>query len=260
MRSRSRPWLPSGTVPPPALDKALADMVALWSRKWFALDELRPVGALTRHANRGRPLRIARWHLLDEEVALGFADGDMTGLGALVLGVAPETTRRDADRELLEKIGGECADDLKRQLIEFLRLPPGQAWRTTDGIAALEPVWSIDLAGKGKAPHLHLEIGDARFTRLAKEHLPAARPGAAIGDAQSAVLALPLDLSALLGRCSLTVAELENLSCGDVLVLDGTTTAALPLAIEGALAPRGSAQVIRQDAGLALQIVHPVFP
>jgi flagellar motor switch/type III secretory pathway protein FliN len=248
-----RPWLPADTPLPKLALGALADMADAWSREWFAGDGMRAAGALVRVEARGE-LRKTQWHAHDGGLAIGISASGVAALGAQVLGITVAGERLAADAALLEAVGGECLDDLKRRSAAVMRLPE-KGWTAADSQRA-GPVYRLEIAGPSRNPVLTLELSAALFVVLVKAKLPAAPAPAPLGKPAAALAALPVSLSALLGRSAITVAELAGLATGDVLVLDRALDARLPLAIGGTPAARGTCTV--SEDGAALNITQAV--
>lgn len=248
-----RPWLPADTAAPRLVLGALADMADAWSREWFAGDGMRAAGALTRVDARGE-LRKTMWHAHEGGLAIGISALGAAGLGAQVLGVATGD-RSAADAALLESVGRECFDDLKKRAAALLRLPE-KGWAAADGQRA-GAVHRLEIAGPARNPVLTLELSGDLFVALVKAKLPPAPAPEPLGKPAEALAVLPVELSALLGRSAITVAELSGLAQGDVLVLDRALDAALPLAIGGKPAARGACRV--SGDGGALKITQALI-
>lgn len=248
-----RSWLPADTPAPKLVLGALADMADAWSREWFAGEGMRAAGALTRVEARGE-LRKTAWHAHDAGVAIGVSATGVAGIGAQVLGVAAGD-RPAADAALLESVGGECLDDLKKRVAALLRLPE-KGWMAADS-QRTGAVHRLDIAGPARNPVLTLELSNDVFVALVKAKLPPAPASAPLGKPAQALAALPVSLSALLGRSAITIAELSGLAEGDVLILDRALDAVLPLAIGGTPAPRGACTV--SEDGSALKITQALI-
>jgi flagellar motor switch protein FliN/FliY len=228
----------------------IADLADGWSREWFAGEEMRAAGTFTRVDVRGE-LRNTTWHTHEAGLAIGISVPGVAGLGAQVLGVAM-SAERPADAELLEAVGIECLEDLKYRAAAALHLPE-KRWGVADGQRG-GPVHRIEIVGPARDPMLTLELSADLFATLVKSKLRAPPPLPALGKPNGALAALPVELSALLGRSAITVAELSGLTQGDVLVLDRALDAALSLAIGGRPVARGACTV--SNDGTALKITQ----
>ncbi|MES2442146.1 MAG: FliM/FliN family flagellar motor C-terminal domain-containing protein [Pseudomonadota bacterium] len=245
-----RPWLPADTAAPRLVQGALADMADGWSRDWFVGEATRAAGALVRVDVRGE-LRKTAWHAHDGGLAIGISAGGVAALGAQVLGVAVAGAERSAaDTVLLEAVGGDCFDDLKRRSAALLKLAE-KGWSSTEAPRA-GPVHRLEITGAARNPVLTLELSADLFVALVKSKLPPPPAPVALGKPADAIATLPVELTALLGRSAITVAELAGLATGDVLVLDRALDAPLPLVVGGTLAPRGACTVSEDGAALRI--------
>jgi hypothetical protein len=249
-------WLPANTVPPPLVHGAVADMVDGWSSAWFGGEGLRAVGALARVAEPRAELRKMQWHGCEAGVAIGIPAAGTAAIGALVLALASRAVDRPrADIDLLEQVGGECLGDLKARVGAMLGLASGTVWRIDD-----EPrhrvggARRIEIAGPSRSLALTLELGAERFARFVKAKLPVPPAPAPIPAPDAALARLQVHLSAELGRCGITVAELAALAEGDVVILDRALDAALPLSIDGRRAGTGACMVVERAGAPALEI------
>ncbi len=247
-------WLPADTPVPRLMFAALADMADAWSRDWFAGDAMRAAGALVRVDPRAE-LRKTQWHTHEEGLAIGISASGVAALGAQVLGVPVVSERPAADGALLESVGCECLDDFKRRSVVLLRLSE-KGW-TAGGAQRSGQVHRLEIAGQARNPVLTLQLSADLFVALVKAKLPPAPIPAPLGKPAHALGALPVSLSALLGRSAITIAELAELATGDVLVLDRALDAPLPLAIGGLCTSRGSCIV--SDDGAALKITQALI-
>jgi flagellar motor switch protein FliM len=87
-----------------------------------------------------------------------------------------------------------------------------------------------------------------------------ARPGrkpAPLRPLAEALARQNVGVSAVVGRCELSLGEFAGLSAGDVLVLDAPAGGTLPLAIDG-VARQGRCAVEQEDGHLLLKIIQPL--
>jgi flagellar motor switch/type III secretory pathway protein FliN len=251
-----RSWLPDGAIAPASAQRALADMVESWSGEWFAGEPMRVAGPLARIAAARAELRKAVWHGCDDGVAIGLPPAGTVALGAMVLGVQTAAGQRnDQDLALLEALGKECLDSLKSRLVQRLALGKS-VWHPFEARRSEVAVHRLEIVAVARGLTLQLELSPACFARFIRDALPDPAPGAPLGAGSGALASIPITLSALLGRCGITVAELASLGCGDVLLLDRATEDILPLAVGGVPLARGSCTVVEAERGPALSIVQ----
>lgn len=256
MTSAWSPWLPEDAVVPGAAQQALADLAKAWSHEWFAGDPACRVGQLTRIAVPRSELLKAVWHRCEAGVAIGLPRAGAAALGALVLDVATiGNARNEKDLGLLESLGKECLDGFKLRLGQLLGLAKA-AWYPSDTGCGDTVVYRTEISLAARAVTVQLDMTTACFARFALSMLPSPAGAAALGSGLDALSRIPVPLSALLGRCSLSLAELSGLAAGDVLVLETRTEDSLPLVVGRAPLARGGCTVIESGAGLALKIVQ----
>ncbi|MEP9403184.1 FliM/FliN family flagellar motor C-terminal domain-containing protein [Sphingomonas sp. VNH70] len=235
----ARRWLPADTVPPPALDAALAEPVARWAKRWFA--ERPPLLRPMARASAG----AMTWRSRDG-LMLGVATGGLVQLGAALLGVAADRSD-DAERDLLERLGEACVDDLRAMLAQAFG--PSGDWRPQPG----EPVLT---AAIGTLP-LAIGLSADRFAALVHRILPPP-PALPLGSIGAALAAQRVTVGAFAGRVQLHVADLAALAEGDVVLLGGKITDAMPIAIDGCAAARGRVTVVAADPAPFLKITQPL--
>ncbi len=152
-----------------------------------------------------------------------------------------------------------------RHLAQDLRLALAQAWRVKQWLAG-EGDGAVDASSRWHAP-LDVRVTVAGATLVARvpalrlRPAPVATRANAITRAQtvSAFAAQPVRATAVVGRADLSVAELANVRCGDVLLLDASISQPLQIEIDGV--PSG----LRADVGVvgaqrAVQFVAPPRP
>ncbi|MEI9851956.1 MAG: FliM/FliN family flagellar motor switch protein [Sphingomonas sp.] len=236
----------------PALAQgAVADMIDDWSREWIAGEPLRALGSFVRMSETRAELRGMLRHACDG-VAFEMREAGLAALGALILGLADRYDRPRADLDLLEPIGTACLDALEKRAARLFGLEPGAGWSAGERAGGGAHRLTIGLPDEGFV--LTLELSAARFASFVRAKLPQPPAPMPLGPPADALADLPARLSAVLGSCALTVAELATLGPGDVLVLDADLDAALPLAVDGRPAPRGACTVAAGGDAVALEI------
>ncbi len=248
-----RPWLPADTAAPTRVRGAIADMVDGWAREWFAGEPLRALGTLVRLTDPRGELRKTIWHVHGGGLAIGVTPAGTTALGAHVLGLAIGAERLPADLGVLERVGSDCLDALKRRAVALLGLTDAGDWIFADGGSGSRAVYRLDISNSLRNPAVVLELSSEAFAAFVKAAMPAPAPQP-LGTPADALANLPVRLAALVGGCELTVAELGELAPGDVVVLDRGLDETLPLAIDGARARFGACAIVAAADGPALEI------
>jgi flagellar motor switch/type III secretory pathway protein FliN len=250
--SACQPWLPDDAAAPPDATRALEALVEQWSGEWFVGESMRVDRSMASLSSA----RGAVWQGCDQGVWLGLPLAGCLKLGAMVLGVSPAGDRRNKeDVLLLEAIGRDCLDSLKLTLSQRLGLD-GPLWQAVETKWDEAPAYGVEIASGAHKLALQLAFSRQGFARFVRAALPAppAKPPLRAGSA--AIAAVPVSVTASLGTCGLTVAELSGLECGDVLVLDAAIEAVMPLAVDHVRLAKGRCRVVERERGLALKIVE----
>lgn len=245
MKPTAQAWLPGDTPVPPALERRLAECVAEWSGRWFVADPL-VVGPLA----RGAALDLA-WHALGDGMMLGLAPTAAVAIGARILGIAVGE-RGAADQSLLDEVAEACLIDLRQTLAGTFAASRDAAWHPVAG-----PGERVAVIGSPLRPLLAIALTSERFAALARASLPRTTPPS-LGAGHAALARTAVTVGAALGRCTISLAELQALGTGDVLVLDTPVDAAVPLAVDGVPLPRGRCVVVGANGVSALEILQPV--
>lgn len=255
--SEARTWLPPGADTGGA-EAALAALLAHWSGHWFAGSKDARTGKLVSMLEAGRELRTVAWHRCDAGAAVGVGAGGAIALGAKAMGVASGIgDRTSADLQLLRQLGEACLQDLRQRVQEPLGLAGGTPWSESVQVPAPEDmVYHIQLPGQGDSVPIAIAVTPCRLARLIKSRLPAPPAHAALASPEAALAGTELGLSAMLGTCDVTLAEIEALAPGDVLVLDRHIDQALPLAIEYLPVRRSACTIAQTDDRLAFQLTQ----
>lgn len=214
-------------------------------------------GAFARVPHRCAEIERWKWYGCDGGLALGLTANGRQAVGASALAVSSDRTNRtQADIGVLEAVGGECLRDLQSRAAVAFGLSSQSVWDKTDIEFVQASGHRLEIAGPAGCPPLSLFLSEDLFIRTVRAKLPLASRSAPFRPALEALASLPVTLSAALGCCGITIAELENLAVGDVLIFDRAVDARLPLAIDGATAPNGACTLAQRDGHLALEIME----
>jgi len=246
-------WLPEDACVPTGAQRSLADQIEGWARDWFPGAPRCEVGNFARIAAPGPVPRKETWHGC-EGVSIGLSPTGQAGLGALVLDLSSAGARSQNDLALLEALGAECLDGLKLRLAQLFGLGK-PVWRKGDPAQA-GAVHRLEIVLGARAVTLQLDLSAHRFSRFVLAALPEPARREPLAEGADALAGIPLSLSALLGRCSLTLAELSGLAPGDVLVLDGGIQNSVPLALAGLPLTRGRCTIVEAEGLPALKIAQ----
>lgn len=258
--TEARTWLPPGADAGKA-EAAFANLLADWSGHWFAESKDARARGLTRMEEAGRELRSIAWHRCDAGAAVGVGAGGAIALGARAMDVAAGLgDRTPTDLLLLRQLGDACLQDLRQRVLALLGLPGGTQWAESAQVPAAEDmVYRAELTGRSEPVPVAIAVTPARLARLIKSCLPAPPSHTALASPEAALAGTKLGLSAMLGACEVTLAEIEALAPGDVLVLDRHIDQTLPLAIEYLPAQRGACAIAQEGDRLTFQLTQALI-
>lgn len=250
--THARLWLPHDTNYAPLEDRITA-AVRSWAQSWFGDDGLNlqvdsTANAVSLPSSSVQLCASGAWLIASETMV------EAMGRAALQLG--REAIIHEADRPVIESVGSEALEGLRDHLVRELRLEKSGA---VDGRSSGIPVgsrWTIEAVSVGL--RVDFVLSEVERTNALLRLLPKAAPAQPLATAVDALAPLKIELSATLGRCAITVAELRTLAPGDVLLFDRPLDAHLPLMVNGTRATRGSCSVARESDGLRLQIIEPL--
>jgi flagellar motor switch/type III secretory pathway protein FliN len=207
-----RDWLPlsilDANFPAEALDVAVAQWWADWA---------------------GPPaMPLLGWRCGTAEPAAPGARADalvLARLGAILLGHADDSVATAEDRRVVEAVASAAIADLDARLARIL---PGPA----NGTAPAR--WRGTLSLDDTA--IAIVVTDASLARRLRAERPAASR-TPIASLAALLAPTEVEASVALGRCRLTLADVDGRAVGDVLVLDTPADAPLTLALDGVACP-----------------------
>jgi hypothetical protein len=253
--NEAQTWLPPGAGTA-AAEAAVAAMVGRWSVDWFAGHIALRGAAFVSARDSVRPLRNMFWQRCGPGAALGVTAGGTEALGARALDVVPEVAERTpADLKMLRALGGKCIEDLQQKTAVLLGLD-GEWRETGEAPAAAWQVLRLELHDDRDGAAVALALAPGELVRLIRASLPAAPALPPLANPARALAPVSLHVSALLRGCRLTLAEVEALVPGDVVVLDARTDQLLPLAIDHAPSETAGCTIVASGDHLALQLAQ----
>jgi len=250
-------WLPAKAFADGVAARRLAAAVEAWAERWFADRRVAPLADPAAARAAVWRAEAAQVQSLDDGLAVAVGDAGRLAIAGAMLDAAIDVRKaRPADRQLFDRLSDACLDDLRTRMAQAFKLAPDARWRAGDSVDDLPPAdahaFGFDDADE---PLLLLFVTRDLEVALIKSGLRAPPSPPALAPLATGLAAQTVDLSALLGRCDLTVAELAELTCGDVLVLDRDLDAPLDLAIDGRL-KSGRCSVAPDGDRLHLTIVQ----
>ena len=259
MNMACRTWLPSGALGGGAVDRRLAEASGQWSDHWFARRLMRRVGE-SASLDRGELGRVRDLQLrfVDAGLALALEDDSRIVIARMMLDEsAGREARTEADEALIDRLASACVDDLCARLASAfgVRAP---VWRR-GGIDSLPfaEACVFALGPSDNAPTIRVLVGHELAAGIVRSSARPGRKPAPLRPLAEALARQDVGLSAVVGRCELSLGEFAGLSPGDVLVLDAATGGTLPLAIDGVARP-GRCAVEQENGQLRLKIVQPL--
>jgi hypothetical protein len=164
----------------------------------------------------------------------------------------------EADEGLVERLATACIDDLCARLAGAFGLGRTLAWRR-GGIETLPfaEACVFAIGPSDNAPTIRVLVGHELAAGIVRSSAKPGRKPAPLRPLSEALARQNVGLSAVVGRCELSLGEFAGLSTGDVLVLDAATGGTLPLAIDGVARP-GRCAVEQENGRLRLKIMQPL--
>ena len=215
--SSAKCWLPGGAVLPERIKPHLERAVAQWSAHWFVEAQAAISPAFQDDwpdAGSG-----VLWRSVPSSACLCLTATGQAGLAAAMLGASvPHGPLPESDRSVVSKLASSCAEDLVSRV--HMLAVPGAA-RPPVGRDPLDAGgwswWEISF-GAGRRL-LKLAVDPMAMVGLVRQSLPQG-PKMEIKPVRKALGAQPVGIAAALGSCAISLADLKQLSVGDVLVLD----------------------------------------
>lgn len=260
MNMACRTWLPSGALGGGAVDRLLAGTSEQWSDHWFARRLMRRVGesASLDCAELGR-MRDLQLRYVEAGLGLALEDDAGIVIARMMLGEpASSDAATEADEALIERLATACIDDLGTRLAHAFGLGRAPAWRR-GGIEALPftEACVFALGPTENAPTIRVLIGHELAAGIVRSSAKPGRKPAPLRPLAEALARQDVGVSAVVGRCELSLGEFAGLAPGDVLVLDAATAGTLPLAINGVARP-GRCAIEQENGQLRLKIMQPL--
>ena len=232
-----RPWLPRAAIDQGVGAVPCRQVVADWSAKWFA----RAAATVRGEAAIATALDLqggTGWDLADGVAIIHAASVEQAVL-SLLFGPRDDGGPLTAsDEAVLQAVVDACLGDLRSRLATAFRLPADAAWRpdlpSADG--ARRWIWRVE-AGQGVSL-LRIVVDEALVARRVRAALPPVARGRAPASLAAGLAAQAIAVSARVGGCRLTTAELGGLGLGDVVVLDRALDDPIDLAVDRDPKPR----------------------
>jgi len=248
-----RPWLPEAALDGDGATDALLESVEAWLTHWFM------PGTLNVRAMSGEYAGVPgdRHWAMAEGMTVAHAEGIETLIGAAALRMPRFQPGQPADSALLERLGDECLQDLRARLarqwgfdgsnwrLHATAMPPGQSGAAT-----------ITVGAAGQPATFTVRVTEALRIARRKRSLAPWFGQVAPSPRDAALVRQHVAIGARIGLAALTLEELSELVIGDVIVLDTSIDAPLPLTIEGHAAAGARVQIGHDAAGMTLRMLE----
>jgi flagellar motor switch/type III secretory pathway protein FliN len=234
VKTEPKPWLPADALSPTRLQPLLARVIGDWGRHWFAKAEARIAPAF-QDDWPGRSTE-AGWRFSPGVASLALTPIAESATASAMLGAnVPQAALQSGDRLVVNHLASTCADDLLTRL--------GKTALGATAVLTIDQTsldfegctwWDISLGARKAGLKLAFHADAA--LQMVKRQLPRTATKR-LGTLANGVAKQEIRIAANLGRSSLSLAELEGLAVGDVLILDRVPAEPVPLLIDGAMAP-----------------------
>jgi hypothetical protein len=230
MNVQPRAWLPKDAIAPERIRPAIDQLMTEWGRAWLA--ESRPLLKTAFQYDWPSASTSANWRSAAGVVSLELTRVVQAVIAGAMLGVTvPSGSLQALERTIIEDIARAAADDL---LVRFVGLTglKVEACELSDQAIDLSSCswWSVGL-GVGK-PGFKFALSDSALIAISKRALAPARRSRPVS-LREALALHEIKVSASLGRCALSLADLKGLAVGDVLVLDRAVEGPLEINVDG---------------------------
>ena len=244
-------WLPIGAFEDGRVAAAVCDVVDLWSRKWFATDRVEARDFRVQ-ADR-RAVGSPAWRVAGEAVALSASAPELARLAGLAMAVdLDRLVLSEADHDIVDRLAGTIVEDLALSFEQAFGAPretgSGKGAARDRFPAASDLCFSL-VAG---LPLMDCAVPLALLVPFRKAMAGAGRAEAPLYRLEQAIGATEVLVEARLGEALLSLADLESLVPGDVLILGRSVEegAAVALASQAVAFARG--EIDRQANMLSL--------
>lgn len=255
----ARAWLPAAALHALDIDGKVASVARAWSAKWFARKAVRSLDTV--RAGKAQTAGGVDWTAFDTDIAIGIAESGKSAMLALMLDCELSAEDRTAvDADVLDETLRLCLDDLRRRLAETFRLDSAKRWMPV-ATGTPFPIDDSQICAFGIDPQasaLRIAIANAALVALAKADLPPPRKSNRLVPIAKALEAQDIAVSAHLGGCALTLADIAGLGLGDVLVLDRSIDTPLDLLVNGQGSGVATCKIVQTDGRLDLTLLESI--
>ena len=228
--NHTQSWLPETCLVSPKAAEPFERLVRKWAREWFAGQAWQVLGtweAVTEQSD------TSDWPMLhsSDRLQLRGRPAALQALAAGLVGNSAYSQKSSGDTRLLRRVAKRALDDLVVRLEEAF----GPAQPTQQGYAQPRSEGYSLLLGQLGQGFVVLEVAAHDLVAITRNAFPSRLPATDLTSARAALSDHAVGVAARLGSARLTLADLENLECGDVVILDAPCRAPASLTVEGRL-------------------------
>ncbi len=203
-----------------------------------------------------------QYHLLSEELAIGYTPDVTLSLALKLLGIdIPAARVSQIDKPVLLKLSELCLRDLRARirkvLADWLNRDadmPDFAKKKTDLASLQDGFWSGEITSKCKTFRLGFAMHENILIRHRQASIQQAHLNNQAMNRNDAVGACMVDIGAKLGTAVLTFSELNDLEIDDVLILDSAVEANVDLVVNGQVEAVAACALQQDKDGFQLEI------
>lgn len=235
MTTAFKSWLPEEALRGGAVERSIRDPAHIWSERWFARQFVRLLDTAGHPAGRPRDLG-ASWTCRTHPEGLSIALTEASGLAVAGLMLDRTINRNDlnsADKVLLERLVSHCISDFCDLLGDAFRLKR-DGWQSSTCVPSTQQDAQFYRLGlSAGSPLLHVGVDPSAAVAVVKATASATQSASPLSSVEAALKEQQIQISARLGECNISVADLVGLAIGDVLVLDRDLQGSAEIAIDG---------------------------
>ena len=249
MGIKATAWLPPSAVSSDRLEPVINHLLAEWAEHWFTGTSATAIVAFGDDGPLGSSEGVFRSFLPVASIACTRNVKALIAGAMLGVNVA-HTLLQSGDWEVVEHLAMSCIDDLLRRVARLAQ-DAGSDVELGDARAELCDCqwWDISLGPRRGA--LKLAISASASVAIVKRRLPAAAQPK-LGKLREGLGGHTIDLAADLGRCAVSLAELQDLNVGDTLVLDRSASEPVDLTVNGARSPLSASLETDEDQAILI--------
>jgi flagellar motor switch/type III secretory pathway protein FliN len=250
-----RDWLPLGAVLSGRVRATVGEVVADWSRRWFADGGIELVTVST-SADARRDDAEGEWRVFRAAIAVKRLRALSPRLLKRALGVEVEgLVLTGVDRRVVTAFVQRLLDDLVVNLEQAFELKGEMRDAPMTVADPFGPFGGlVGLVADGRDRLLTIAIPLAEIVGFCKSGLPAPGPRDELPSLAAALASTSVTIDATVGRAQMSLADLGDLAAGDVIVLDRALASGVEICIDQSDVAIASATLSEADGRLAFTL------